>query len=130
VRFIQADQSSPADLHNVIALTGNPDVVIDDGSHIGEHILTSFRSLFPYVRPGGMDVIEDLATSSYASHRGGDPPPQVSGIGLLQSLVSDVQALDETFARYPERGSAPTPDVHGIRAVHVYPGIAFIEKEG
>ncbi len=129
VRFIRADQSSPAELQNVIDQVGNPDVVIDDGSHIGEHIVTTFRTLFPSVAPGGVYVIEDLATSYYASHRGGHPPPPISGIGLLQSLVSSVQASDTTFERYPEWGPAPTPELPGVRAVHVYPGIAFIEKD-
>ena len=38
VRFEQADQSSVDDLARVVATHGAPDVVIDDGSHVGGHI--------------------------------------------------------------------------------------------
>jgi hypothetical protein len=36
------------------------DIIIDDGSHVGEHILTSFKILWSTVKPGGYYIIEDL----------------------------------------------------------------------
>jgi cephalosporin hydroxylase len=30
-----------------------PDVIIDDGSHQADHVIATFRSLFPHLRPGG-----------------------------------------------------------------------------
>jgi hypothetical protein len=35
------------------------DFVVDDGSHVPVHMLLTFKMLWPYVRPGGMYVIED-----------------------------------------------------------------------
>jgi hypothetical protein len=35
------------------------DLVIDDGSHVPRHQLISFIALYPFVRPGGIYVIED-----------------------------------------------------------------------
>ncbi|MDT4915004.1 MAG: hypothetical protein QOC66_4132 [Pseudonocardiales bacterium] len=128
VKFAQADQNDPAQLQAVVDLHGRPDIVIDDGSHVGEHINTSFEHLWPQLRPGGMYVIEDLATS-YAPHfGGGHPPPAESGVGLAQSLVSDVQASDHGFAMYPQFSAPPSPKFADLAAVHAYPGIAFIEK--
>jgi hypothetical protein len=42
---------------------GNFDVVIDDGSHVPEHQLISFESLWPAVKPGGLYIVEDLETN-------------------------------------------------------------------
>jgi tetratricopeptide (TPR) repeat protein len=37
-----------------------PTVIIDDGSHRADHILFAFDVLYPYLRPGGLYIIEDL----------------------------------------------------------------------
>ena len=36
------------------------DIVIDDGSHILEHIIKTFTHIFPHVKKGGYYFIEDL----------------------------------------------------------------------
>ncbi|MDP5238448.1 class I SAM-dependent methyltransferase [Uliginosibacterium sp. 31-16] len=38
---------------------GHLDLVVDDASHFYEQTKTSFKTLFPLVRPGGMYIIED-----------------------------------------------------------------------
>lgn len=37
------------------------DIVIDDGSHVIDHVLASFSLFWPRVRPGGWYAIEDVA---------------------------------------------------------------------
>jgi hypothetical protein len=128
VHFAQADQANCADLQRVVDIHGPPDVVIDDGSHIADHVLASFSFLWPLLSPGGLYIIEDLCTSYYASFGGADPPPRSSAVGLVQHLVDCVQAEDPTFVRRPELGARSEPRHSGVRSVHVYPGIAFIEK--
>lgn len=54
------DQSDTKFLDAVIDATGGGfDVVIDDGSHVVEHQLTSFRHLFPRLSQHGLYVVED-----------------------------------------------------------------------
>ena len=56
------DQSDRARLHQIVAddLGGEAiDVVFDDCSHLLELTRASFDALFPFVRPGGLYVIED-----------------------------------------------------------------------
>ncbi len=36
------------------------DIIIDDGSHYNDHIITAFNKLWPIVKPGGFYAIEDL----------------------------------------------------------------------
>jgi hypothetical protein len=62
-----ADQSNTASLVNVAIHNGPFDIIIDDGSHFWDHQITSFRCLFPFVKPGGYYVVEDLDTS-YGSY--------------------------------------------------------------
>jgi hypothetical protein len=57
-----------------------PTVVIDDGSHVGHHIICSFEVLFPLLTPGGTYIVEDLAfhfarkdTEVVAAHPWFDP---------------------------------------------------------
>jgi hypothetical protein len=38
-----------------------PTIIIDDGSHIAAHMIKSFNILFPFLQPGGIYVVEDLA---------------------------------------------------------------------
>ena len=134
MRFFQADQSSDDDLAGVVdALGGRLDVVIDDGSHVGEHQWTSFRALFPAVAPGGWYVLEDLWTSYWPDFRGMIPADSTTAVGLLAALlaalVSDAQVDDPIYVDHADWG--PRPDVlvqPDIAEVHVHPGIAFIRK--
>ncbi|MBW8730995.1 MAG: hypothetical protein JF622_08405 [Terrabacter sp.] len=130
VRFFRADQSSAEDLAGVVdALGGRLDVVIDDGSHVGEHQWASFRCLFPALSPGGWYVLEDLSTSYWPDFRGMIPADSTTGVGLLAALVSDCQVGDPIHVDHPDWG--PQPDVlvlPDVAEVHVHPGIAFIRK--
>lgn len=62
----KGDQNNSEDLKEMIQknhLTSSIDIVIDDGSHVSEHILTSFRTLYPEIKKGGLYIIEDLHAS-------------------------------------------------------------------
>ena len=57
------DQSDAAALSAFAAAEGPFDVIIEDGSHIWSHQITSLQTLLPHVTPGGVYVVEDLHTS-------------------------------------------------------------------
>ena len=128
MKFEQADQSRPEALQRIVEKQGRPDIVIDDGSHVGEHIHASFAYFWPLLPSGGLYVVEDLSTSYYPSFGGADPSPDTSGVGLARQLADDLQARDVTFVLHPEWGSRVAPRYSNVAAVHVYPGIFFVEK--
>lgn len=57
------DQSDHNFLEKVISKSNTPDFIIDDGSHFHHHILSSFKILWNYLKPGGFYFIEDLHAS-------------------------------------------------------------------
>jgi hypothetical protein len=58
--IFRGDQGSSADLLVVASQCPMFDVIIDDGSHASYHQQVSLRTLFPFLRSGGLYVIEDL----------------------------------------------------------------------
>ena len=46
-------QADPEFLRNIVDEFGAPDVMLDDGSHIGHHQRASFDALFPFLKEGG-----------------------------------------------------------------------------
>ncbi len=59
VNVFIGDQNEPTDLETC-ANGKTFDIIIDDGSHYSEHIITSFETLFPYLKPNGWYIVEDL----------------------------------------------------------------------
>lgn len=58
LRVVWGSQTDPKALAKVAS--GEPlDIVIDDGSHVVDHMVESLRLLWSRVRPGGFYVIED-----------------------------------------------------------------------
>jgi hypothetical protein len=47
------------------------DMILDDGSHMNEHVIYSFEHLFGSVKSGGVYIIEDVGTSYWSDWGGG-----------------------------------------------------------
>lgn len=62
-RIRRMSQGSREDLLALLAAEAPFDIVIDDGSHLSEHQLLTFRVLFDGLKDGGLYVIEDVQTS-------------------------------------------------------------------
>ncbi len=116
----QGDQSDTAFLRGLD--TGPLDIVIDDGSHLSQDVITSFHALFPRLRPGGLYVVEDLQTSYWPGWGGDrhDLNNPLTSMGLFKSLADGLnrrEFADETSA---------VDDT--VTAVHFYHNMVFIEK--
>ena len=123
IRVHRGSQGDVDFLERVAKEIGPLDVVIDDGSHRSEHVLTSFRTLFPHLRAGGTYVIEDLCTS-YWPQFGGDPKSLDDDrftVGALKRLLDGLQ-----HPYIPGRAPGPFDEI--IVGLHLHPMIAFIEK--
>ena len=59
IYICKGDQSIPSDLLSSEEKHGPFDIIIDDGSHHGDHQFISFNTLFPKLNSGGYYIIED-----------------------------------------------------------------------
>jgi hypothetical protein len=116
IRFEQGDQSDPAFLRALIEKYRQFDIVIDDGSHIGRHITASFAALWSAVIPGGMYVIEDLATAYHPYFEGGPPGTPGTAVEFIKGAVDDTLLRENDLFR------------PSIAAMHIYSQIVFFEK--
>ena len=88
------DQSNIEHLTQLAIRHGPFDVIIEDGSHMWEHQITSLRTLFPFLKNGGFYVVEDLQTNyglMEAEYRG---VASLSCVEYLKKLV-DLRVGDE-----------------------------------
>ena len=104
-----ANQESADELNRVMCKTGgNFDVIIDDGGHTPTQQITSFTTLFPHVKSGGLYIIEDLLTSYWVKQEGLQNawlkqtqlvpnPAQYTMIDLLKELVDRVNYVGHTM---------------------------------
>ena len=76
-------------LNSVVDKYGEFDLIIDDGSHIQQHVLTSFKVLFPRLANGGTYVVED-SCCAYWPDFGGGLRVDGSSVEHFKNLVDDV----------------------------------------
>lgn len=67
-KVFKGSQADGEFLTTVLQEIGIPDVIIDDASHMNGLTIESFRHLFPWLRPGGIYVIEDIESSWWNEH--------------------------------------------------------------
>lgn len=66
-------QDDPGFLTGVAQLRGPFDIIIDDGSHLSSHIITSFHQLIQHVASGGLYIIEDVHATYWKGFRAANP---------------------------------------------------------
>lgn len=126
IRAIQGDQNDPEFLAELGHRIGPLDIIIDDGSHINEHVTTSFRCLFPFVRPGGLYVVEDLQTAYWPGFGGNDRDlvNADTSIGMLKSLVDGLNHQEMSSGV----GNSPSYTDRHVAGLHFYHTLAIVEK--
>jgi hypothetical protein len=117
IRTFQGSQDDPEFLAGVIERIGNPHIIIDDGSHEPTQTMRTFELLFPYLRVGGMYVIEDLQTSYF-------PGASMSSVDALKSLIDGLNHVEQPDWLPTSLGFEKL-----IRSIHFYHNICFIAKD-
>lgn len=115
------DQSDSNFLNSVIEEFGVPDIVLDDGSHIMEHIVKSFSFLYPRVASNGVYMVEDLHTA-YWEDFGGGLRNKESFIEVSKNLI------DELNADWTRGALTPTDFTRTTLSMHFYDSIVVFER--
>jgi hypothetical protein len=123
VKIYQGDQNDREFLEQVSKKANGFDIVIDDGSHISEHVIGSFRTLFPLLNPEGIYVIEDLHTAYWTTYGG-----QWRNLNSGNTSMNLVKSLLDGLNCHWIPSREPDNFDQQIRAIHCYPKLAFIYK--
>ena len=124
IKVFQGSQDDAAFLTDAFNKIGSLDIIVDDGSHVNSHIITSFNTLFPLLNAGGIYAIEDIQTSYWPKYGGSS------------YLYDDTKTVMKYFKRlvdglnYVEyqRPHEPTYYDKNIFAIHFYHNLIVIHK--
>lgn len=125
IKTYKGSQVDEVFLGRVIGDIGDLDVIIDDGSHINEHVLQTFAYLFPKLKLGGVYVIEDIQTSYWPDMGGSssDMSNHETGMNLVKRLLDGLN-----YAEFIKDSYEPSYcDLHVV-SVHCYHNLVFIWK--
>lgn len=80
------DQSDDSILFELVS-NYNFDIIIDDGSHIWDHLVKSFEFLFPHLNSNGFYCMEDLLDCYDSNHKGACG---IHAINYLKNTIDNV----------------------------------------
>lgn len=86
-RIVEIGSQADAAFLTELGVKYQPTVIIDDGSHLADHILLTFQTLWPYLQHGGTYIVEDIhfhVGASASELRGG---ASVSPVEYFQKLA-------------------------------------------
>lgn len=126
IKIFQGDQSDEVFLKSVGEEVGPFDIIVDDGSHFNEHIITSFKTLFPYLKMGGIYVVEDLQTSYWESFGGSSEDLKKTGTAMnfFKSITDGINHTEFINDNYQ-----PTYLDKHVSSIHFYHNLIFLYKE-
>lgn len=124
IRTIQGSQVDEDLLRRIVAEAGAIEVIIDDGSHRPEHILETFRVLYPLLEDGGVYAIEDIQTSYWPEFGGNeDRHADNTTMALVKDLIDGLN-----YEEFVDESYEPTYTDKNVVAVHAYHNLVIIEK--
>jgi SAM-dependent methyltransferase len=115
------DQTDHNFLAKIIEEFGQPDIVLDDGSHVMAHILETFRFLYHRTAANGIYLVEDLHTAYWEEFGGGLRKPGTF-IEIAKMLI------DELNADHSRNTLPPTQFTRATQSIHFYDSIVAFER--
>jgi hypothetical protein len=118
------DQGEESELEELVGKIGEIDIVIDDGSHINEDVITSFKFLFRRLSPGGYYVVEDTQTSYWKEYGGGiNKNSDETTMQFFGNLVDC-----PNYKYFKGEDYTPTYFDRFVEEINFYENIVFVKK--
>ncbi|MFM2045588.1 MAG: hypothetical protein RLY86_4164 [Pseudomonadota bacterium] len=118
------DQSDSAFLNDVATSAGPFDIIVDDGSHMCDHQIASFHALWPFLKNGGIYIVEDVHSSYWPGFMGGHRAPG-SFIEFTKNLIDCMHSwYTEDDAGFPLH-----PLARELGEISFHDSLVFIHKE-
>ena len=125
IKIYTCSQVDEIMLDKIILEIGAPDIIIDDGSHMNEHVIKTFEILFPKLKNGGIYVIEDTQTSYWKDYGGDSENLQNSAtmMNFFKKLTDGINHEEFVNENY-------TPDYYdkNITSIQFYHNLIFVFK--
>ena len=118
----QCDQTDSEGLRRLSSEYEGFDIVIDDGSHINEHVIKTFHILFPLMRPNGIYVVEDMQTAYWPTWGGGIGSPNTS-MAFFKGLADGLNHVE-----YPGNDYNPSYFDRNIVEIAFFHNLVFVRK--
>lgn len=125
IKIFKGSQVDKEFLNDITEKIGEIDIIIDDGSHINDHVITTFKILFPKLKNGGIYVIEDTQTSYWKDY-GGDSEDLNNPKTTMNFFKGLTDALNNQ--EFLISGYKPTYYDERVVSIHFYHNLIFIYK--
>jgi len=125
IKTFKGSQIDEVFLTDVVNEIGQIDIVIDDGSHMNDHVIATFTFLFPRMAPVGIYVVEDVQTSYWKQFGGTSSTfaTPTTIVGFFKHLIDGLNYVDFQLPDYQPNYY----DKH-IVGMHFYHNMIVIEK--
>ena len=136
IRIEIGSQDDEYFLNEIIKKYGEPDIIIDDGSHLDAHINKSFDCLFKHLKTGGIYSIEDIGGNHLVSDSENPPKPFDSKERYIQKSFDNVLLMNQFYTRgmKAKKRGVVQPMVRAsslgsmINSISYYPNLVIYEK--
>jgi hypothetical protein len=125
IKIFQGSQVDEFVLNKIIEEVGEPDIIIDDGSHINQHVITTFQLLFSSLKLGGVYVIEDTQTAYWPDY-GGDSQHLNNPSTLTNYFKSLTDCVN--YQEFLNNDYTPTYFDKHITSIQFYHNLIFVFK--
>ena len=123
VEIVKGSQDDAALMAKLVSQYGQPDLIVDDASHLTDLTVKSFEILFPMLKPGGLYFCEDVHTSFWLEYHG--HPDPAAGVATTVKFFQDMvpQLSQDTLLQEYRNQYAGY-----IEFIHFYRNLVIIKK--
>lgn len=122
IEIFIGSQDDEALLERILSIYPQVDIVLDDGSHVMEHMIASFELLYPRLQPHGLYLVEDTHTCYWEKYGGGLRRP-----GSFMEFVK--HRLDELHAVYSEGALPVSAFTRSTACIACYDSVVVFERQ-
>lgn len=132
--ILKADQSNKNQLEKAISHVKEPIwLIIDDGSHIPEHQVITFNTLFPFLKEDGVYIIEDIETSYWCRGNMGVYPTQYGykhPLSVIEIFKNVADIVNLKFCQnYFKKEESPIQHLEYIQSITFAQNCIIITKK-
>ena len=126
IKVFQGSQIDKVFLDSIFSTIGKVDYIIDDGSHVSNHVIQTFKYLFKYLKNGGYYFIEDTQTSYWPRYGGSsfDFDNKKSAINFFKKIIDKIN-----YKEFDNPFFLPDFFSKNITQIHFYHNMIVIKKD-